>query len=310
VSETQIGAGKIFCFRQPDPVHGLFVVARKERGMMNRLRDKVAIVTGGASGIGRSLCLRLSRFGAAVVIADLNPERASCVLKEIKNEGGSGCMLVTDVSQKDHVQHLVTETINQYGRIDYMFNNAGVEINGELLSVESRRWVRGLEVNLHSVIYGTTAVYPVMIEQRAGHIVNVASLAGLVPFPRLSCYAATKHAVAGFTLSMRAEALKSGVKVNLVCPALVETDIRRNTASILGKAPAEYPDILRMRRITADTCARDILRGVFKNQAVITIPRYARFLWFVYRFTPVFYTKVVALLFSLQTEQSLHGGTI
>jgi NAD(P)-dependent dehydrogenase (short-subunit alcohol dehydrogenase family) len=264
---------------------------------MNFLKDKIAIVTGGASGIGRALCTLLSGHGAIVVVADINAAGAHLVAAEISEKGGVGSGSEVDVSKEPQVRELVSETVARHGQVDYIFNNAGIELNGELHEVGIHHWHKALQVNLNGVIYGTTSAYPVMIEQGFGHIVNTASLAGLVPSPGLSLYAATKHAVVGFSTSLRAEALAFGVKVSVACPALVSTSIRETTAMMTGKVSADQAEIPLLSRMKPDVCASEILHGVRKNKAIIVIPRYAGFIWFVYRTFPSGSDAIISPLF-------------
>jgi NAD(P)-dependent dehydrogenase (short-subunit alcohol dehydrogenase family) len=262
------------------------------------LTNTIAIVTGGASGIGRSLCSRLSQRGATVIIADVNAQEAQKVVEGIHEYGGQGQAYEVDVSQGDDIQSFMDDVVRKYGQIDYMFNNAGIEINGEILSVESGDWSRGVDINLKGVMYGTNAAYRIMVEQGFGHIVNTASIAGLIPLPGLSYYAATKHAVVGFSLSLREEAKASGIKVSVVCPTLVSTDIRTNTAKILSRDVPEYTEFPLGRRLEAEDCAEQILRGVLRNRAIIIIPRVAGVLWWMSRFSPVVFNNTVAALYA------------
>jgi NAD(P)-dependent dehydrogenase (short-subunit alcohol dehydrogenase family) len=126
------------------------------------------------------------------------------------------------------VQELVDETVRDYGRLDYMFNNAGIGMGGEVRDMDLEHWRRVLEVNLWGVTCGTSAAYEEMVRQGFGHIVNTASLAGLIPLPMVAAYCATKHAVVGLSASLRAEAAALGIKVSVVCPGFVETGIFRS----------------------------------------------------------------------------------
>ncbi len=190
---------------------------------MDIFRDKVAIVTGGASGIGHMLCQELCRLGALVVVADVDSRGAEEVASAILKAGGRARAAFLDVSRVESVRGLVDEILSEHGRLDYMFNNAGIAIVGELRDMSLEHWQRIIDVNLWGVIYGTTAAYSIMARQGSGHIINTASLAGLIGYPASTAYAATKSAVIGLSTSLRAEAAGLGVKVSVVCPGYVQT---------------------------------------------------------------------------------------
>ena len=150
---------------------------------MNPLQDRIAIVTGAASGIGRALVEEMGRRGAVVIGADLNGEQAKLVAGGIEKAGGRASAAVLDVSDAEAVKRLVEDTVRQHGRLDYLFNNAGIGIASRVQDMDLEDWNRILDVNLRGVIHGVYAAYPVMLRQGSGHIVNTASLAGLTPFP-------------------------------------------------------------------------------------------------------------------------------
>lgn len=195
---------------------------------MSAFADKVAIVTGGASGIGRALGQELAQRGARVVLADINGQSAQATADAMTSAGGRARAAAVDVRDADAVQRLVTETAATYGRLDYMFNNAGVALAGKTRDMTLADWNRLIDVNLRGVVHGVVAAYPVMIAQGFGHIVNTASAAGITPTPGLTGYATTKHAVVGLSTSLRGEAARHGVRVSVVCPGLIDTPIKDN----------------------------------------------------------------------------------
>ncbi|MGH7478928.1 MAG: SDR family NAD(P)-dependent oxidoreductase [Candidatus Methylomirabilales bacterium] len=238
--------------------------------MAARFRDKIAIVTGGASGIGRALCEALSERCALVIVADIDTERAQRVASAITTTGGRAHAMHLDVSQADHVKKLVTDTASEYGRLDYMFNNAALSLSHrEVRDVTIGDWHRIIGVNLLGVLYGTIAAYSLMVRQGFGHIVNTASLAGLIGFPTHIPYGVTKGALVNLSTSLRLEGADLGVKVTVVCPG----HVRARTGHGLGL-------------MGADRAAQKILRGVARNQAIIVFPLHARILWRLYRLCP------------------------
>jgi NAD(P)-dependent dehydrogenase (short-subunit alcohol dehydrogenase family) len=255
---------------------------------MDHFENKVAIVTGGASGIGRALCEELGqREAAMVVVADINAEGAGQVASAINTAGGQARAAHLDVSRAEDVQKLIDETALEHGRLDFMFNNAGIALGGEVRDTDLEHWQRILDVNLWGVIYGTKAAYQVMVKQGFGHIVNTASLGGLIPEPMATAYATTKHAVVGLSTSLRAEAAELGVNVSVVCPGFVQTRAL-DTATYVGikreDAISEMSSSMKM--MDAADCARVILRGVERNKAIMTDTALTRLLWWLYRLSP------------------------
>lgn len=248
----------------------------------NGFKDKVAIVTGGASGIGRAVGEELGMRGALVVVADLNLEGAQQVASAINEGGGRAEAAQLNVTCAEEVQLLVDETVSKYGRLDLMFNNAGIGVGGEARDLTLDDWKRVVDVNLMGVIYGTRAAYDVMVRQGSGHIINTASLAGLLGAPFMVPYCATKHAVVGLSKSLRAEAKDLGIRVSAVCPGYIQTGIfdageyrKIKKEDILQRIPFQLME--------AREAARVILRGVERNKAMIVFPGYARLFWLLSR---------------------------
>ncbi len=251
---------------------------------MEYYRNKVALVTGGASGIGRALTQTLCRRGATVVCADIDAGTAKQTVSSAGRHRGSAQAANLDVTREDEVNRIVDETVARYGRLDFMFNNAGIGIGGEFRDMTTDHWRRIIEVNLWSTIYGTAAAYRVMIKQGFGSIVNMASIAGLLPVPTLAAYATVKHAVVGLSTSIRPEAADFGVRVIVVCPGAVDTGLFKTTP-ILG---ADRGALLERFPFVMDVgqAAPRILRGVRRNKALIVFPLSNTLLWRFYRLWP------------------------
>jgi NAD(P)-dependent dehydrogenase (short-subunit alcohol dehydrogenase family) len=239
-------------------------------------QDQVAIVTGGGSGIGAELCRQLARQGARLVVADIDPTRAEQLASSLGASGGRARPLAVDVTDAAAVRRLVEETASHEGRVDLLFNNAGVGIGGEVQNLSLEDWRRILDVNLWGVIHGVHAAYPVMLRQRSGHIVNTASAAGLLAVPMMAPYAAAKHAVVGLSRALRAEAADHGIRVSVVCPGFIRTNIF-DASRYVGLGRDDLLLRLPFRMIEVDEAVRRILRGVQRNQALISFPFYARF---------------------------------
>ncbi len=254
---------------------------------MSEFDGRVGIVTGGASGIGRALCEALGSRGARVVVADINEDGAQAVAAGITAAGGRVEAVRVDTANADDVQALVDNTVSAHARLDYMFNNAGIGIAGDYRDMTLDDWRRVIDVNLWGVIYGTHAAYRVMAEQGSGHIVNTASMAGLVAPPMLALYTTAKFGVVGLSASLRAEGAALGVKVSVVCPGVVRTPlveempvVRVDRAKIMEQLPT--------RLVEPPSAAATILRGVERNRAYIVFPLTWRIAWWFFRLHPVF----------------------
>ena len=274
--------------------------------MSRLIRDKVAIVTGGASGIGAALGAALVRRACHVTLADTDADGAQRTAEQLSAVGPGHADAVTlDVREYAAVRELVRRTAERHGRIDYVFNNAGVGMAGQTEELSIDHWRRTLDVNLYGVINGVMAAYPLMLEQGHGHIVNTASLAGLIPAPRLAPYATAKFGVVGLTLALRSEAAHRGVRLSVVCPGLVDTRILdRDYYTGLSVPPSmrrtetrAWLTRMQGRPYSAAHLAEDILRGVAANHALIVAPGRARWAWRFWRVLPSLMLRIGAAQF-------------
>jgi NAD(P)-dependent dehydrogenase (short-subunit alcohol dehydrogenase family) len=253
--------------------------------MPKDLAGKVAIITGGAGGIGRALAEEMAEAGCYLVLADLNAELLDQTVAGLRATGARVEAKIVDVRDPAQVQTLVKGAFHELGRIDYLFNNAGVNLCAELRDTTLEDWNLLIDVNLRGVVHGVHAAYPIMCEQGFGHIVNTASAAGLVPAAAEGAYAATKHAVVGLSLSLQIEAAAFGVNVSVVCPGLVDTPILDSTRYV--RLPSDViTNIAPEKPIRPRKAARRILRGVERNQFYIVITATAHALWRLHRYAP------------------------
>ena len=230
-------------------------------------RDRSAIVTGGASGIGRGLAAELARSGVDVVLADRQAELAEEAASEIRAEGGSAVAVGLDVRDPDRFHEVVRTTVDRAGRLDYLFNNAGIGVGGEVREYDRSDWDDVIDVNLRGVAHGILAAYPVMISQGFGHIVNTASMAGLNPAPLQISYTATKYAVVGLSRALRLEAKRYGVRVSVVCPGPIRTPILPSSRSTIRRTCPSLPSATRQPCAWATGCVRSAARSATSTRS-------------------------------------------
>ncbi len=243
-------------------------------------------MTGGASGLGRSLCLALGARGAQVVVVDIDQEGAQLAADTINQAGGKAIFAYLDVTVYENAQRIVQDIINKFGRIDLMINNAGTALHGETRDLTVKHWENVMDINLMGVIYGAISAYNAMGKQGGGQIVNMGSLAGLIPVPKEIPYCTSKWAVVGFSNSLRVEGHDLGIKVNLVCPGIMHTPIHDKTPWVnVDKEKQVQPKVMKYF-MGPEQAAKRILAGVEKNRGIIIFPFYARLCWWIYRFTP------------------------
>ena len=243
---------------------------------------KQAIVTGAGSGIGAALCRALSAAGAEVVCTDLDEAAAARTAAPL---GARSAPL--DVTDAAAVQACVDDVVHRTGRLDLMFNNAGIAWGGdtELLTLE--QWNAIIDVNIRGVVHGVTAAYPVMLRQGHGHIINTASMAGLTAAGQITSYVMTKHAIVGLSLALRSEAIPRGVGVLAVCPGAVETPIL-DKGAVGGFVGRDYfLDGSGVKNAySADRLAGDTLKAIGRNKALLVKPRRAYASWVFARLAP------------------------
>jgi NAD(P)-dependent dehydrogenase (short-subunit alcohol dehydrogenase family) len=247
---------------------------------------RTAIVTGGASGIGAALGAALVARGTTVVLADVDAGGAERTAAELSARGpGRALGVGVDVRDAAAVADVVQRTAAEHGRLDLMVNNAGIAVVGEPEDLLLAHWDRLIDVNLRGVVHGCHAAYPLMKAQGGGHIVNTASIAGVVPCPgQMATYSTTKFAVVGLSLALRAAGADHGVRVSALCPGWTDTAIldRRGPEDLPLPGSAEGPSarsLLADNRVgvyPADRLAADALRGIDANRALIVAPRSAR----------------------------------
>ncbi|MGO4343007.1 SDR family oxidoreductase [Pedococcus sp. 2YAF34] len=264
--------------------------------MRKAFAPQVSIVTGGASGIGKAIAAELVARGSHVVIADLDLVAAQAAAREL---GPRTDAVELDVVDAAAVRSVVDAVVAEHGRLDVMVNNAGIGLGGLLEELDERHWDKAIDVNLRGVVHGVTAAYTVMRRQGSGHILNTASLAGLIPAPSMLPYTTTKHAVVGLSTALRAEAAGLGIRVSVLCPGFVDTPLLDSMyeapASFGGSSVRSRVRMLQPRFLTAEHTARRAVDGLAADKAVIPVGFLAHLSWRGLRYAPPLARAVIQL---------------
>lgn len=230
-------------------------------------RGKICIVTGANSGIGYALSEELLNRGATVYMAGRNPEKVAKAAEQLSAYNDRVHTLVVDVTKQEQVQTAIEGTAAEAGRLDMLFNNAGIFKPMLFETATLEDWKEDIETNLWSIIYGVHAAVPIMLKQGSGHVVNTSSLSGLVPYPMQVIYNTSKFAIVGLSESLRYEYAEKGLHFSVVCPGDIATPVFSKVVDSTGRS-TNIPD----DAYPVDQAARDILDGVAQQQGRIIVP--------------------------------------
>jgi NAD(P)-dependent dehydrogenase (short-subunit alcohol dehydrogenase family) len=266
--------------------------------MASSVSGKIAFVTGGASGIGAALATKLVDGGAEVWIADRQIGAAQELAQRLNSGGTKAHAIELDLRSYRSFERGVAEAVQQSGRIDYLFNNAGIGVSGEVDSYTLDDWNDVFDVNLRGVVHGIQAVYPIMIRQHSGHIVNTASMSGLVTAVSQGSYAATKHAIVAISKTLRLEAERHGVQVSVLCPGAIRTPAL--TGGKFGRSAYSDEDLLKLseqgRPMASEKFAERALRAVLRGDAIIVVPAWWKAWWYLERLSPALSMRVAKVI--------------
>jgi short-subunit dehydrogenase len=252
------------------------------------LKDKIAIVTGGGTGLGAALVAELAYAGAKTIIFDKNSEKVFALMERLSRQ----CVLhvptvsIVDVTDFAAMETAIQEIQQSEGRLDLIINNAGIMIVGEVQDMQIEQFRKLVEINLMGVIHGSLPAFKVMVRQGYGQIINISSVSGLVANPLYAAYSMTKHGVVGFSNALREEGKEFGVGVTVVCPGTLQTDIFASGTVINAPKETVFKESA-LASMSATRAAKIIISKIPKNPRMLVFPRWAFFIWILERIHPL-----------------------
>ena len=269
---------------------------------MKDLKDKVVVITGAGSGIGRSVALAFAREGARLHLSDINQGNVETVAKEARALGAEAASYAVDSSDRRAVEKFAGDVFAAAGRVDILHNNAGIGSGGDIDKITLESWEKILSINLWGVIFGVHYFLPKMIAQGGGgHIINTASSAGLIGLPNQASYVASKFAVVGISEVMSMELRKHGIYTTVLCPGMIRTNIHRvgvyefadDTKAIRDLAT----EMFEKHGASPDKVASDLLKAVRKRKPICVSPAWQVYLgWIVKRISPGLYQNLMRMI--------------
>jgi len=257
-----------------------------------RFEDKVVVITGASGGIGRASAIDFAKEGAKLVLVSRSKNKLDRVSEELQQYTNEVMVIPTDVSNQDQVNEMVSQVISRFGRIDYLFNNAGSSYVG---SVEDSDFIENtkkmFEVDYLGTVYATKAVLPHMKKQGSGHIMNMSSVVGRKAFPKFGGYSSIMHALSGFSDSLRQELRGTGINVSIIHPALTQTNLLDDIKPEDMPPPFRYMTPMKVEKVS-----KAVLDGFHYNQARIILPLQPKLLLFWDAVSPAIGDLIVRLL--------------
>jgi NAD(P)-dependent dehydrogenase (short-subunit alcohol dehydrogenase family) len=267
---------------------------------------KTAVVTGAASGIGRAYSLALARRGWKVGLADIDLPKAEQTLELVCNAGGSGEVYRCDVADVAQVEAMADHFFSQWGKIGLLFNNAGVIVLGQVGDIDPAEWQRQVSINLMGVVYGCHAFVPRMKEQGGGHILNTASVAGILSPKLMAPYNVTKAAVISLSETLKWELAPWGIGVTAVCPSFLGTGLWGETSSTTDDWIWDWNVLCMTRaRIDAGEVAERAIQAAARNRLYVLTQPFTRYLWRLKRAAPGVFFATFALMNKLRIDKPL-----
>ena len=253
-------------------------------GLKDFYKDKVIIVTGASSGIGRAMAIEGAKLGAKIVVAARNEEAMQQVVDEIKANGGEAFWVKVDVSQKDNCKNLVDKTLEKYGKIDILINNAGISMRALFDQMKIEVFEQVMNINFMGTVYCTHAAIKEILKQK-GWVVGVSSGAGIAPLPGRTAYSASKFAMYGFLRTLMAENLGRGLKTLVVHPGFTATNVRFRALTADGTPQGETPR-KEEKMQTPEYVAKRTFKAIYKGKTLLYLSAEVKLIYLLQRLSP------------------------
>jgi NAD(P)-dependent dehydrogenase (short-subunit alcohol dehydrogenase family) len=263
---------------------------------MRDLNGKRAVITGAASGLGRSIALALASLGCRLGIADINTEKAEQTLKEVIQRGGSGEVYHLDVSKPEQVEAMAKHFFDAWGGVDLVFNNAGVAVVGHVGDIPLQDWNWIIGINFWGVVYGCHNFIPRMKAQGYGYIINTASIGGFLPLPEMSPYNTSKAAVVSLSETLRSELAPHNIGVTVVCPSFFNSNLNLSMRYTDEFEKEACHAAIRNAKVNSDVVAEAVIRAIKKDKLYVVLPLTGKLQWMLRRLAPSIYVRGLAFL--------------
>lgn len=260
---------------------------------MTHLKGQRIVITGAGSGLGRAIALRYAREGWQVAIADIDKGGAAETLAKVRDAGGSGFVQGCNMRATDEVVALAQRLRREWKGVDVVVNNAGIASAGTVLESRYSDWEATLDINLMGVVRGCRELVPMLVEQGAGHVVNIASFAAVATPPGMAAYNVSKAAVVTLSESLRAEVIEAGVDVTVACPSFFKTNLAESMISPDPAMKWVTEKIMARMSVSAEDVAEDIYQAVQQRRFLTIAHKDARMQWRLKRLAPEFFYKMV-----------------
>jgi NAD(P)-dependent dehydrogenase (short-subunit alcohol dehydrogenase family) len=274
---------------------------------MKRFPKKRVVITGAGSGLGRAISIEFAKLGWNVCVTDIDMERAKATEALVSQMGGTPLVIRCDVTQPEQLESLADALKKQWGGVDIVINNAGVAAAGYMEKITLKTWDWIITLNLKSVIYGCRAFIPILEKQSNGHIVNVASSAGIASLPEMSCYNVTKAAVISLSETLKVELNPKNIGVSVVAPTFFKTNLMDQFTSPDPRQKILADAFFNKSRVTSEDVARHVLRSIKRNKLYVITQIDGKFSWFCKRMTPETYFTVLGWIYKCGLGDRLLG---
>jgi len=266
-------------------------------------KDKVIIITGASSGIGKGLALEAGRMGAKVVIAARSEDKLQQVAKEIQKLNAEVLAIRTDVSKKEDCKNLIDKTLQKFNKIDILINNAGISMRALFDEMKIEVFEKLVNINLMGTVYCTHAAINEIIKQK-GTIVGISSIAGVAPLPARTAYSASKFGMYGFLITLRAENIKRGVHTLIVHPGFTASNIRKVALTADGSPQGDTPR-KEEKMMTPEQVAKHVYKAIYKKKLILVLSAEGKFTYLLHKISPRLTTWITYLAMKKEPDSPL-----